>query len=121
MRRSAIAALFVCLFVVPSEARPSGFIHGALKCAANVNAELARRGIKGTGSALAKSFLKWGRSSHPVPGAVAIYHRYGDRGHVAIVSRVEGSTVYVWNPSRRHGWREQVYRKRAIAYRVASW
>lgn len=119
MRLFAIA--FLCLFLVnPAEARPSHYIRGSLVCAVNVNAELARRGIKGTGSALARSFLSWGRASGPVPGAVAVYGR-GGGGHVAIVSRVEGNTVYVWNPSsRRRAWQEVVYKKRALAYRVAS-
>lgn len=93
-----------------------------LSCAINVNLALAEKGIRGTGSALAKSFLRWGRPSAPVPGAVAVYHRGGKRsisGHVAIVSRVEGGRVYVFNPSRS-GWREVVYPKRAIAYRVAG-
>jgi hypothetical protein len=40
-------------------------------------------------------------------------------GHVAIVSRVEGRKVYVWNPSPRgRGWQEQAYRYRAISFRV---
>jgi hypothetical protein len=100
--------------------RPVRYIAGRLVCAINVNAELARRGIRGTGSALAKSFLPWGRASGPVPGAVAIYDRRGG-GHVAIVSRVVGGRVYVWNPSSRSGqWREVEYRRRAIAYRVAG-
>ena len=99
--------------------RPSRYIAGRLVCAVNVNAELARRGISGTGSALAKSFLRWGMASGAIPGAVAVYERRG--GHVAIVSRVVGGRVYVWNPSSRHrGWREVEYRRRAIAYRVAG-
>jgi hypothetical protein len=99
---------------------PSRFIGGRLKCAINVNAALAAMGIQGTGSAMAKSFLNWGRPSGPVPGAVAVYDRKGrGKGHVAIVSRVEGGTVYVLNPGRG-GWREVPYRKQAIAYRVAS-
>jgi hypothetical protein len=70
---------------------------------------------------MAKSFLHWGRASAAVPGAVAVYNRgrSARSGHVAIVSRVQGSTVYVLNPGRR-GWREVAYQKRAIAYRVAS-
>jgi hypothetical protein len=102
-------------------AAPVRYIAGKLVCAINVNAELARRGIQGTGSALAKSYLHWGRSSEPVPGAVAVYNRGKSRisGHVAIVSRVEGGRVYVWNPGRR-GWREVVYPRAAISYRVAS-
>jgi len=102
--------------------RPVRFIAGRLTCAVNVNAALAERGIRGTGSALAKSFLRWGRASAPVPGAVAVYHRGGRRsisGHVAIVAAVRGGRVYVWNPSRR-GWRLQAYRRPAIAYRVAG-
>lgn len=100
--------------------RPARYIAGRLVCAVNVNAELARRGIRGTGSAVAKSFLGWGRASRPVAGAVAVYGRRGG-GHVAIVSRVVGGRVYVWNPSaRHHAWREVEYRRRAIAYRVAG-
>jgi hypothetical protein len=101
-------------------AAPSRYIGGRLVCAVNVNAALAERGIRGTGSALAKSFLHWGQPSAPVPGAVAVYNRGGKgKGHVAIVSRVEGGTVYVLNPGRG-GWREVAYPKRAIAYRVAA-
>ena len=100
--------------------RPARYIAGRLVCAINVNAELAQRGIRGTGSALAKSFLHWGSASRPVAGAVGVYGRKGG-GHVAIVSRVVGGRVYVWNPSARHGaWREVEYRRPAIAYRVAA-
>jgi hypothetical protein len=99
-------------------ARPSRYIAGRLICAINVNAALAERGIRGTGSALAKSFLGWGRASEPVPGAVAVSSRRGG-GHVAIVSRVEGGQVYVWNPSPQgRGWQEVAYRHRAISFRV---
>lgn len=117
MRLFAIALL--CLFSInAANARPAHYIRGSLVCAINVNAELERRGIKGSGSALARSFLQWGRASGPVPGAVAVYGR-GRGGHVAIVSRVEGNTVYVWNPSsRKRAWQEVVYNKRALAYRV---
>jgi hypothetical protein len=87
--------------------RPVRYIAGRLICALNVNAALAERGIRGTGSALAHSFDSWGvRIPWPVPGAVAVTDRRGG-GHVAIVSRVEGSRVFVWNPSPRgRGWRE---------------
>jgi hypothetical protein len=99
-------------------ARPSRYVTGRLRCAVNVGAALAERGIQGTGSALALSYLKWGRASEPVPGAVAVSARRGG-GHVAIVSRVEGDQVFVWNPSPRgRGWQEVAYRHRAISYRV---
>ena len=100
---------------------PVHYIAGRLKCAVNVNAALAARGIRGTGSAWARSFLNWGRASHPVPGAVAVYSRGRRSGHVALVSRVEGGRVYVLNPSsRRQRWVETVYPRRALAYRVAG-
>lgn len=102
-------------------AKPARYIAGRLICAINVNSALAERGIVGTGSALAKSFLSWGRSSPPVPGAIAISSRGRRGGHVAIISRVEGGRIYVWNPSPRgRGWQEQAYRHRAIDYRVPS-
>ena len=98
----------------------AAFIRGRLVCAINVNAELARRGIRGTGSALAKSFLHWGRASPPVRGAVAVYSRRGG-GHVAIVSRVVNGRVYVLNPStRKQRWVETIYPRKAIAYRVSD-
>lgn len=99
--------------------RPGRYISGRLICAVNVNAALAERGVRGTGSALAMSFRRWGRSAGgPVPGAVILSARRGG-GHVAIVSRVEGGIVYAWNASgRQRGWREIPYRKRVIDYRV---
>lgn len=102
-------------------APPRRFIHGPLTCAANVNSALAEKGITGTGSRMAKSFLHWGRASRPVPGAVAVYNRGRNpkTGHVAIVARVERGLVLVWNPGRR-GWRLIAYRKPAIAYRIAG-
>ncbi|MGM5033540.1 hypothetical protein [Tardiphaga sp. 803_E3_N1_3] len=101
-------------------ARPARYIAGRLICAVNVGAALAERGIKGTGSALARSYDRWGvRVAQPVPGAVAVTDRRGG-GHVAIVSRVEGSRVFVWNPSTRgRGWREVEYTNRHARYRVA--
>jgi hypothetical protein len=101
-------------------ARPIRYIAGRLVCALNVGAALAERGIKGTGSALAKSYDRWGRPSAPVPGAVAVSDRRGG-GHVAIVSRVEGGRVFVWNATGgRYGWREIEYTNRRARYRVAG-
>lgn len=97
--------------------RPLRYIAGRLICAINVNASLAADGIRGTGSAMAKSFLHWGQPSSPVPGAVAIFDRGGRKGHVARVSRVVNGKVYLWNPGR-HGWREIALYKQPIAYRV---
>lgn len=126
--RSAVSApKEISSFGVPvpdlaySIARPARYIAGRLICAINVGAALAERGIKGTGSALAHSYDLWGvRVSRPVPGAVAVTDRRGG-GHVAIVSRVEGSRVFVWNPSARgRGWQEVEYTNRRARYRVAG-
>ena len=99
--------------------RPMRYIAGRLICAVNVNAYLAEQGIKGTGSAWARSFLTWGRSAGgPVPGAVIVSPRRGG-GHVAIVSRVENGVVYAWNATGgQSGWREIPYRHRVLDYRV---
>jgi len=99
--------------------RPARFIAGRLVCAINVGVALAERGIKGTGSALALSYLHWGRSAGgPVPGAVIVSARRGG-GHVAIVSRVENGVVFAWNATGgQSGWREIPYRHRVLDYRV---
>jgi hypothetical protein len=99
----------------------SRFIRGRLICAANINAELASRGIRGTGSRLAKSFLSWGRPSGPQPGAVAIFNRRGG-GHVAIVEGIEsdGTIIYKNPSSRRQAWQIGPYYKKPIAFRVAT-
>ena len=100
--------------------RPARYIGGRLVCALNVGAALAERGIRGTGSALAKSYDHWGHRSAPVPGAVAVSDRRGG-GHVAIVSRVEGGRVFVWNATGGHrGWSEREYTNRHARYRVAG-
>lgn len=99
--------------------KPSRYIAGRLICALNVNSALEERGIKGTGSALAASFLKWGHPSAPVPGAVAFNYRRGG-GHVAIVAKIEGGRIWVWNPSPRgRGWQLRINRYASI-YRAAS-
>lgn len=97
------------------------FIRGRLVCARNVNAALAQRGIKGTGSALAFSFLRWGRSAGPQPGAVRVSARRGG-GHVMIVSHLEDGEWICLNPSsRRQQWQLVPCNRgsRALAYRVA--
>jgi hypothetical protein len=105
---------------------PSRFIRGSLICAVNVNAFLSSLGVPGTGSAMAKSFLNWGKPTEPVPGAVAVYERGGGaKGHVAVVARVEklkkGLKVWVWNPSAsKQRWVQTIYPKKAIAYRLPA-
>jgi hypothetical protein len=97
------------------------FVRGRLICAVNVGRALQARGIRGTGSALAKSYLHWGRSSGPTPGAVAVFSR-GRGGHVAIVHSVrpDGTVIYLNPSSSRQAWTIGPYRGRPIAFRVAA-
>lgn len=101
---------------------PGRFVAGRLKCAVNIGVALAELGIKGTGSAWAKSYLHWGRASGPVPGAVAVFSRGKRGGHVAIVHdvRPDGTVIYLNPSSRRQAWQVGPYGKRPIAFRVAG-
>jgi hypothetical protein len=103
----------------PRIGRPARYISGRLVCAVNVSEALAERGIRGTDSAAALSYLHWGRSAGgPVPGAVIVSPRRGG-GHVALVSRVENGVVYAWNASGgQRGWVEIPYHRRVLDYRV---
>lgn len=108
---------------VPAFSRPTRYVARTLGCAVNVGLALAERGLRGTGSALAKSYLAWGRpSAIPVPGAIAIWNRGRDRqsGHAAIVATIVGRVVYYWNPSSRRGWSFVAIRRQPIAYRVPA-
>lgn len=102
---------------------PARFIRGRLVCARNINAALAARGQRGSGSARAKDFLKWGTASGPVIGAVAVFSRGRDQrnGHAAIVVGIRNGQVIYANPSsRRQAWVVGPYRRQPIAFRVAS-
>lgn len=98
--------------------RPEGlpaFVRGRLVCAANVNRYLASKGVQGTGSNLALSFLRWGRPSGPVPGAVQVQRRPGGGGHVKVVM---GGGLCLNPSARAQAWRV-VPCGRAIAWRSA--
>jgi len=57
-------------------------------CASGLNYCLSQVGFKGTGSALARSFLKWGvRANHPKKGTVVVLWRDKEeswKGHVTL-------------------------------------
>lgn len=102
--------------------KPKGYVRGRLTCAVNVHRALAQRGVKGTGSALAKSYTTWGAPSRrPVPGGVAVYHRgrSSTSGHVAVVASASGMC---WNPSaRRQDWQlVPCQQGRFIGYRAPA-
>jgi uncharacterized protein (TIGR02594 family) len=76
----------------------------SLWCARFINDRLARAGKRGTGSDMAKSFLKLPRTSAR-PGAIAVYNRGRNpkNGHAAIVEKVEGGRVTLISPNCRGG------------------
>lgn len=59
-----------------------------LWCADAINVWLRRLNIKGTGSALAASFVRYGKPADPAPGVIAVKPRRGGSGHVVIVKSV---------------------------------
>lgn len=98
---------------------PPPYVRGRLTCAVNVNRYLARMGKPTTGSALAHSFLRWGRPSGPRPGAVQVERRRGG-GHVKIVSHHDGARWMCLNPSvSRQAWHLTPCGGRAMAWRAA--
>lgn len=70
-------------------------------CAIFANAICAECGLPTTGSAMAKSFLKWGRAVTPsevVPGDIAVKNRgapSSPSGHVGFVIKIEGGKVWL--------------------------
>jgi uncharacterized protein (TIGR02594 family) len=64
----------------------------ALWCARFMNMVLERRGYRGTGSNMARSFASYGRRiAGPQVGAIAVMSRGKSGGHVGIVSGIDAS------------------------------
>lgn len=65
-------------------------------CAAAVGAWLVETGYRGTGSLMARSYLRWGKKTRAKRGAIMVLPRGKDPrfGHVAIVLGVENGRVY---------------------------
>lgn len=123
-------ALFVSL---PSQAQAAPWLDEALSvvglgpqqlgvrrtlwCAAGTNRILSRAGVRGTGSAMASSFARWGKATTARPGAIAVMKRKGG-GHVAIVVKDLGKTVLTVSPNSRGKVRMVKFPKsRIYAYR----
>ncbi|EXI97855.1 TIGR02594 family protein [Burkholderia pseudomallei] len=91
-------------------------------CSSFVNWCFSRVGITGTGSALARSWLEWGRAlGEPAYGCVAVLMR--DRptswkGHVGFYLRHDDERVYLFGGNQRGAVREYAYaRSRLLSYR----
>jgi uncharacterized protein (TIGR02594 family) len=97
----------------------NGAVYGraSLWCGRFMNWTLTRAGYRGTGSDLAKSFLRLPRTSAHV-GAIAVFDRGGRFGHVGVVAGFDkrGNPIII---SGNHGHRvgRGVYpRNRVLAY-----
>ena len=84
-------------------------VRRTLWCADAINKWLGRVGINGTGSALARSFARWGEASAPQPGAIGVKHRGRRGGHVVVVKAVKGNTLIAISPNSRGKVREMKY------------
>jgi uncharacterized protein (TIGR02594 family) len=77
-----------------------GYDDKASWCSSFVNWSLAKAGIQGTASALARSWLHWGEPLEvPVVGCVTVLWRDDPsswKGHVGFFQRIEGDRIYLF-------------------------
>jgi len=91
-------------------------------CSSFTNWCLAHAGIRGTGSALARSWLDWGkRIDDPVYGCIVVLTRDDPaswKGHVGFYLRHEADFVYLFGGNQLQEVRELAYdRTRILGYR----
>jgi uncharacterized protein (TIGR02594 family) len=99
-----------------------GYDDKASWCSSFVNWSLAQVGISGTGSALARSWLEWGKPlEHPELGCIAVLSREepdGWKGHVGFFLRFEGDRIYLLGGNQLEEVREHFYpRSVVLGYR----
>jgi len=91
----------------------AGYDDKASWCSSFLNWTLARAGIAGTGSALARSWLAWGEPlDAPRPGCVAVLWREDPRswrGHVGFFVRLEDDDVVLLGGNQLGAVREHRY------------
>ncbi|WP_246327051.1 TIGR02594 family protein [Burkholderia guangdongensis] len=82
-------------------------------CSSFVNWCMAKAGVRGTGSALARSWLDWGTSlERPVYGCVAVLTRDDPaswKGHVGFYLRHDAECVYLFGGNQLDEVRELAY------------
>ncbi|MFY9223123.1 MAG: TIGR02594 family protein [Blastocatellia bacterium] len=85
-------------------------------CASFVNWTLKEAGIKGTGSAMARSFLNWGKPTEPKPGAVVVFSRGNNpsQGHVGFYLGTEGNMVKVLGGNQSDQVKVSYYPKSSV-------
>lgn len=90
-----------------------GYDDKASWCSSFVNWSLTQVGIAGTNSALARSWLEWGKPlAEPIPGCIAVLTRddpAGWKGHVGFFLRADDERVYLWGGNQLEEVREHSY------------
>jgi uncharacterized protein (TIGR02594 family) len=91
-------------------------------CSSFINWCLVNVGIRGTGSALARSWLEWGVSlDNPVYGCIVVLtrdHPTSWKGHVGFYLRHDAEYIYLFGGNQRQEVRELAYaRTRVLGYR----
>ena len=90
-----------------------GYDDKASWCSSFVNWVLAQSGIKGTGSALARSWLDWGEPLEaPLPGCIAVLWRDDPtswKGHVGFWLREDTAEVHLLGGNQLEAVREHTY------------
>ena len=90
-----------------------GYDDKASWCSSFANWCLAKVGIKGTGSALARSWLEWGEPIEmPRRGCIAVLYRDDPnswKGHVGFFLRFDGEYVYLLGGNQLEEVREHFY------------
>jgi len=103
----------------------AGYDDKANWCSSFVGWTLAHCGVRGTGSALARSWLAWGEPlDEPLAGCIAVLWREDPqswKGHVGFFLRHEGEQVVLLGGNQLESVREHRYpRDSVLAYRWPS-
>ncbi|AFT88467.1 NlpC/P60 family protein [Paraburkholderia phenoliruptrix] len=91
-------------------------------CSSFLNWCMKQSGIRGTGSALARSWLTWGQPlEKPKYGCIAVLTADDEvdwKGHVGLFLRIDDENVYLFGGNQLEEVRELDYpRDRVLAYR----
>lgn len=90
-----------------------GYDDKASWCSSFVNWCLARHGMPGTGSALARSWLEWGEPlAAPVPGCIVVLYRddpAGWKGHVGFYLWADEQHIHLLGGNQLEQVREHFY------------
>jgi len=91
----------------------AGYDDKAAWCSSFVNWVFREVGIRGTDSALARSWLDWGRPlTRPKLGCVVVLEREDAgswRGHVGFYRKIEGNQIYLFGGNQLDEVREHHY------------